>query len=92
MREGLTITPGVLFIMLLLLELFNVELVGGELILFGVKLTTGDSGSEFGVVEGDEPEIFAVGGMSIVRVSLPKMRRSRLVCAGNAIGERLGGV
>lgn len=40
----------------------------------------------------DEADIFAVGGMSIVRVSLPKISRSRLVGAGNAIGDRLGGV
>lgn len=44
-------------------------------------------------MEGDdEADIFAVGGMSIVRVSLPKISRSRLVGAGNAIGDRLGGV
>lgn len=73
--------------------------------LFGVKLVTGESGSEEGaedevevepVVEGDDDddaaEIFAVGGMSIVRVSLPKMSRNRLVGAGNACGECLGGV
>lgn len=70
------------------------ELLG----LFGVKLVTGDSGSEeepAEVVEGDdeaEAEIFAVGGMSIVRVSLPKMSRNRLVGAGNAVGECFGGV
>lgn len=67
--------------------------------LFGVKLVTGDSGSEeelpADVVEGDdeaEVEIFAVGGMSIVRVSLPKMSRNRLVGAGNAVVECFGGV
>lgn len=65
--------------------------------LFGVKLVTGDSGSEEpAVVEGEdddgEAEIFAVGGMSIVRVSLPKISRNRLVGAGNAVGECLGGV
>lgn len=70
--------------------------------LFGVKLVTGESGSEEGA-EGevevepvedvdDAAEIFAVGGMSIVRVSLPKMSRNRLVGAGNACGECLGGV
>lgn len=68
-------------------------LLGVEPWLFGVKLTTGDNGSEELGVEGDdEADIFAVGGMSIVRVSLPKISRSRLVGAGNAIGDRLGGV
>lgn len=88
-RDGLTMTPGVLF----MLTATAAELFG----LFGVKLVTGDSGSEGPVVEGEdedeaEAEIFAVGGMSIVRVSLPKMSRNRLVGAGNAVDECFGGV
>lgn len=91
-RVGLTITPGVLLMMMPeLAEL--AALLGVEPWLFGVKLTTGDNGSEELGVEGDdEADIFAIGGMSIVRVSLPKISRSRLVGAGNAIGDRLGGV
>lgn len=77
-------TPGVLLILTATAELFR---------LFGVKLVTGDSGNELlGVAGDDEAEIFAVGGMSIVRVSFPKINRNRLVGAGNAVGECFGGV
>lgn len=93
-REGLTMTPGVL-LMLTATAGADVPLGGGG--LFGVKLIGG------GGDDGDDDEaaeIFAVaavccccGGMSIVRVSLPKMSRKRLVGAGNADGECcLGGV
>lgn len=90
-RDGLTMTPGVLFML-------TATTAGGG--LFGVKLIGG--GDEAGGDDDDDDieaaEIFAVavcccGGMSIVRVSLPKMSRKRLVGAGNADGECcLGGV
>lgn len=89
-------TPGVLFML-------TATTAGGG--LFGVKLIDGEGGGgdEAGGDDDDDDgieaaEIFAVavcccGGMSIVRVSLPKMSRKRLVGAGNADGECcLGGV
>lgn len=91
-REGLTMTPGVL--LMLTATIGAAVTLGGEG-LFGVKLI-GDGGDD----DDEAAEIFAVaavccccGGMSIVRVSLPKMSRKRLVGAGNADGECcLGGV
>lgn len=91
-REGLTMTPGVLLMLTATIGA-AVPLGGGG--LFGVKLI-GDGGDDV----DEAAEIFAVaavccccGGMSIVRVSLPKMSRKRLVGAGNADGECcLGGV
>lgn len=95
-REGLTMTPGVLFML-------TATTAGGG--LFGVKLIGGGGGGDDAGGDDDDDdddieaaEIFAVavcccGGMSIVRVSLPKMSRKRLVGAGNADGECcLGGV
>lgn len=94
-RDGLTMTPGVLFML-------TATTAGGG--LFGVKLIDGGGGGDEAGGDDDDDddieaaEIFAVavcccGGMSIVRVSLPKMSRKRLVGAGNADGECcLGGV
>lgn len=84
-------TPGVL--LMLTATIGAAVPLGGEG-LFGVKLIGGG-----GDDDDEAAEIFAVaavcccGGMSIVRVSLPKMSRKRLVGAGNADGECcLGGV
>lgn len=84
-------TPGVLLMLTATIGAV-VPLDGGG--LFGVKLIGGG-----GDDDDEAAEIFAAvcccccGGMSIVRVSLPKMSRKRLVGAGNADGECcLGGV
>lgn len=85
-------TPGVLLMLTATIGA-AVPLGGGG--LFGVKLIGGGGDDD----DDEAAEIFAVaavcccGGMSIVRVSLPKMSRKRLVGAGNADGECcLGGV
>lgn len=95
-REGLTMTPGVLLMLTATTAAAAAAVPLGRGGLFGVKLIGGGGGDDDAVAEA--AEIFAVavcccGGMSIVRVSLPKMSRKRLVGAGNADGECcLGGV
>lgn len=76
-------TPGVLLML-------TATTAGG---LFGVKLAgvattpTGESGGDDETAEIFVAVAVCCGGMSIVRVSFPKMSRKRFVGAGNADGE-----